>query len=169
MDKASPISDPVLDHIPKVDIRSNLGTRQCTFLQLVFLTHKAILAAPVLTSRQKSMMLLGLPPEILELVLLHLDPGSFSMILMTCKAIRDNVLASSKLLHEKLLRVPGIRFDSPKTNLEILQGFTRRAAYHALNGANVLADAIIYHPSSSSKCSIGIFPFSFPCNLIPSS
>jgi hypothetical protein len=151
MDKASPISDPVPGPVPKLGGKSSPGICQCYILQLDSFTHEAFIATPVLTSRQKTTMLLSLPPEILELVLLHLDPGSFSMIIMTCKAIRDNVLASSKLLHEKLLRVPGIRFDGPKTNLDLLQAFTRRAAYHALNGANELADAIVYHPSSSSK------------------
>jgi hypothetical protein len=97
------------------------------------------------------MRLLNLPPEILELVLINLDPGSFSMMLMTCKSIRANVLASSKLLHEQLLRVPGLRVDGYKSNAEVLQAFTQRAACHAFNGVNVLTDTVTYRPESKSR------------------
>jgi hypothetical protein len=100
------------------------------------------------------MQLLNLPPEILELVLVNLDPSSFSIMLMTCKSIRANVLASSKLLHQQLLRVPGLRIDDPKTNVEVLQAFTQRAAYHALNGANVLVDTVTYRPKPSAPVQI---------------
>jgi hypothetical protein len=105
--------------------------------------------------RQESKMLLDLPPEILELVLLNTDPSTFSLMLMTCKSIRANVLASSTLLYEHLLRVPGLRLDGPVTKVELLQSFTQRAAQHALNGAGVMADGIIYRPSRNTDQSSG--------------
>ncbi|QDS75415.1 hypothetical protein FKW77_003247 [Venturia effusa] len=94
-------------------------------------------------------MLLDLPPEVLENVLLQLDASSFSVILMTCKSIRSIVLSSSKLIHSQLLRLPGLRVlpeHRPGEREEMLQRFYERAARHALNGVDVFCDSIVYAP-----------------------
>lgn len=98
-------------------------------------------------------MLLDLPPEILEHILLRLDAPSFSVILMTCKAIRSNVLSSSKLIHSQLLRLPGLRV-TPNHGVtereEMLRTFCARASQHACNAVDIFCDTIVYAPLAST-------------------
>lgn len=94
-------------------------------------------------------MLLDLPPEILEFILLRLDASSFSVVLMTCKTIRSIVQSSSKLIHSQLLRLPGLRVlpkHGPTEREEMLQKFCERATRHAYNGVDVFCDSIVYMP-----------------------
>lgn len=98
-------------------------------------------------------MLLDLPPEILEHILLRLDPSSFSVILMTCKAIRSNILSSSKLIHSQLLRVPGLRVfpnHGPTERDDMLKLFCARASQHARNAVDVFCDTIVYAPLATA-------------------
>jgi hypothetical protein len=96
-----------------------------------------------------SKMLLDLPPEILEHILLRLDAPSFSVIVMTCKAIRSIVLSSSKLIHSQLLRLPGLRVlpnHGTTEREEMLRLFHARASQHACNAVDVFCDTIVYAP-----------------------
>lgn len=98
-------------------------------------------------------MLLDLPPEILEHVLLRLDASSFSVILMTCKAIRSNVLSSSKLIHSQLLRLPGLRVlpnHGATEREDMLELFCARASQHACNAVDVFCDTIVYAPLATA-------------------
>lgn len=99
-------------------------------------------------------MLLDLPPEILEHILLRLDASSFSVILMTCKAIRSNVLSSSKLIYSQLLRLPGLRVfpaHGPRDRERMLKVCIERAASHACNGLEVFCDSIVYTPLAETS------------------
>jgi hypothetical protein len=141
--------------IPSLNLSPNSPSENDLETSLKICQSHSATTPTFLTIRQKTkMQLLNLPPEILELVLRDLDPGSFSIMLMTCKTIRANVLSSSKLLHEQLLQVPGLRVEGPKSNIEVLQAFTQRAAYHALNGVNVLADTVTYRPELKGSIQI---------------
>lgn len=92
------------------------------------------------------MMLLDLPPEILELILMKLDPGSFSIMLMTCKPVLANILGSKKLLSTQLLSIPGHRLTEPSTTGQLFSAFIRRASKHAFNGVGVLCDLKAFRP-----------------------
>ncbi|KAE9987569.1 hypothetical protein EG328_002210 [Venturia inaequalis] len=99
-------------------------------------------------------MLLDLPPEILEHILLRLDASTFSVILMICKTLRSIVLSSSKLIHSQLLRLPGLRVlpkHGPKEREEMLHEFCERAARHASNGVDVFCDSIVYSPCAKDR------------------
>lgn len=94
-------------------------------------------------------MLLDLPPEILEHILLRLDASTFSVILMICKTLRSIVLSSSKLIHSQLLRLPGLRMlpkHGPTEREEMLREFCERSARHAFNGVDIFCDSIVYSP-----------------------
>ncbi|KIW08206.1 uncharacterized protein PV09_01136 [Verruconis gallopava] len=92
-------------------------------------------------------MLLDLPPEILELILLALPPDSFAIILMTSKALRAAILATPKILRCQLLKLPGLRPSDQATISELLRTFNRRAALNASNGLQAYADVIVNKPS----------------------
>lgn len=99
--------------------------------------------------QQSPKMLLDLPPEVLEHILLRLDVSTFSVILMTCKSIRANVLSSSRLIHSQLLRLPGLRVlpnHGATEREDMLKLFCARASQHACNAVDVFCDAIVYAP-----------------------
>jgi hypothetical protein len=100
-------------------------------------------------AQQAGCPLLNLPRELLGLILLELDPGSFSMILGTCKAIRDHAGSSAKLLRQQLLRVPGLRPTYGLSNLELLEKFKSRAARHMLNGVEARMNVVVFRPSET--------------------
>lgn len=95
-------------------------------------------------------MLLDLPPEILEMVLMELQPDSFSLILMTCKSIRLTVLASSKLLRAQLMKIPGLRLPDSLDHRHMLATLAQRAAEEGWNGIDVLTDITVHRPLNSA-------------------
>jgi hypothetical protein len=52
-------------------------------------------------------LLLDLPLELLFQVLEHTDPDTFSMVLLTCKELRNRILKSKALLRRQLSHLPG--------------------------------------------------------------
>ncbi|TLD37382.1 F-box domain cyclin-like protein [Venturia nashicola] len=108
-------------------------------------------------------MLLDLPPEILEHILLRVDASTFSVILMICKTLRSIVLSSSKLIHSQLLRLPGLRVlpkHGPTEREDMLHKFCERAARHASNGVDVFCDSIVYSPCAKDSPYRKVSPFS---------
>jgi hypothetical protein len=92
-------------------------------------------------------MLLDLPPEILEMILLLLPPDSFAVMLMTSKAIRAAIMATPKVLRTQLLKIPGLRSPDQATIEELLKAFNQRAALSAWNGLEVFSDIVLHRPT----------------------
>ncbi|KAF2426284.1 hypothetical protein EJ08DRAFT_377351 [Tothia fuscella] len=90
-------------------------------------------------------------------------------MLMTCKTIRANVLANSKLLQVQLIRIPGIRLDYPIRATEALQKYCKRAAFHAFNGLEALSNVVVYRPTeakehiASQECDEPVPQSQLPC------
>jgi hypothetical protein len=91
-------------------------------------------------------MLLDLPPEILEMILLVLPPDSFAVMLMSCKTIRTAILSTPKVLRTQLLKVPGLRLPDQATIVELLRAFNQRAVLSAFNGFDAFADIVVNRP-----------------------
>jgi hypothetical protein len=91
-------------------------------------------------------MLLDLPPEILEMILLVLPADSFAVMLMTSKTIRAAILATPKILRTQLLKIPGLRPPDQATIGELLKAFNQRAALSAWNGLEAFSDIVLHRP-----------------------
>ena len=88
-------------------------------------------------------MLLGLPAEILQHVLYHMDTGAFFIILLSCKIIFGAAHSKSVLLHH-LSRMPGLRLGlQDQGSLELLGIFRKRAA-RGFYGAGVSPISILF-------------------------
>lgn len=96
-------------------------------------------------------MLLRLPPELLRQIIFLLDPESFSVCLLTCRAFRNHALNSTKLLRVQLKRMPGRQDQIESLNYSaesLLTIFSTRAAQHMHNGGVSLADVHSFRPST---------------------
>ena len=80
--------------------------------------------------------LLGLPPEILQHVLFHMDTGAFFTILFSCKIVFDAAYAKHVLLHH-LGRMPGLRLGLRDLDSKALFALFRKRAAKGLYGAGV--------------------------------
>lgn len=94
-------------------------------------------------------MLLNLPPEVLQIILWHMDPGTLFISLFTCKQIFDAAKAKNVLLHQ-IGSIPGLRLGLGENvrNPELLTEFRHRAA-KTLLGVGVLADVAKYAHGSN--------------------
>jgi hypothetical protein len=99
-----------------------------------------------------------LPAELIAQILFELDPASFYICLQTSRLFRAHALASTKLLHEQLYRIPGERvfYDDVISNADyLLKLFGKRATQHLFNGVERMADMHIWRaaPSMDRKTS----------------
>lgn len=88
-------------------------------------------------------MLLGLPAEILQHVLFHMDTGAFFIILLSCKIINGAAHAKHVLLHH-LNRMPGLRLGLNDIDTSALFDLFRKRAARSLMGAGVSRFVIVY-------------------------
>ena len=107
--------------------------------------------------RAEPMMLLHLPPEILQAIAWHMDPGTFFVSLLTCKTIYDAAKDRRNLLRH-LHSIPGLRLGlDDLSTADLLMRFRKRAAA-SLCGAAVLADIARYAPAdNNSQISKSVF------------
>jgi hypothetical protein len=91
-------------------------------------------------------MLLHLPPEILEMILLALPPDSFAVMLMTSKSVRAAIMATQKVLRTQLMKLPGLRPADQLDMGDLLKAFNARAARSAWNGLETFADVVVHAP-----------------------
>lgn len=92
------------------------------------------------------MMLLDLPPELLVLILIKLDPDSFYIALLVCKTIRYHARGSRALLHNQLDRLSGPRVCDGYSAENLLKTFKLRAHANLLDGADILTDVTCFKP-----------------------
>ena len=119
--------------------------------------------------KQKPIMLLDLPPEVLQTILWHMDPGTLFISLFTCRRIFDAAKAKNVLLHQ-IGSIPGLRLGLGENvpTPELLTKFRLRAA-ESLLGVPVLADVAKYAPGSNPihvrQCVFGRGPPGTPAQL----
>ena len=97
-------------------------------------------------TKREVTMLLDLPTEILEMILLVLPPDSFSCMLMVSKSIRATILSTQKVLRTQLRNIPGLRLPDQATTKQLLAAFNGRAAKTAWNGLETFADVVVHQP-----------------------
>jgi hypothetical protein len=102
--------------------------------------------AKTFARRRRIMMLLDLPPEILEMILLALPPDSFAVMLMTSKTVRAVITSTQKVLRTQLNKIPGLRMHDQATIQQLLRTFNSRAAASAWNGLETFADIVVHQP-----------------------
>ena len=90
-------------------------------------------------------LLVELPPEILELILHRLDPNSLFLASLTCHTVRSSIFSTKTLLNHHLTLVPGHPVDqsvedSPLTVTALGNVLTTRLQNTLLRGVNILAD-----------------------------
>jgi len=93
-----------------------------------------------------------LPAELISQVLFELDPASFYICLQTSRLFRAHALASTKLIHDQLYRIPGERvfYDNVIGDANyLLRLFSKRATQHLFNGAEQMADIHVWQASPS--------------------
>ena len=87
--------------------------------------------------------LLDLPAELVQAILLSLDPESFYICLQTSKSFREHALASKSLLRDQLSRVPGpalLPSHVADNAAGLLKEFGKWAARDLKTGASWIAD-----------------------------
>ena len=111
------------------------------------------------------MMLLDLPAEILQTIAWHMDPGTFFVSLLTCRAIYDAAKCRRNVLRH-LHRIPGLRLGlEDLTTADLLLRFRKRAAA-GLYGGGILADITRYAPVDNwNSISNAVFSSGAPAQL----
>jgi hypothetical protein len=118
-----------------------------------------------MTDKKDGLMLLHLPPEILQTIAWHMDPGTFFVSLLACKTIYDAAKYRRNLLRH-LHSIPGLRLGlEDLTTADLLLQFRKRAAA-SLCGAGVLADISRYAPADSvNSISMAVFSSGAPAQF----
>ena len=88
-------------------------------------------------------LLLGLPAEILQHVLFHMDTGAFFIILLSCKIVFGAAHSKHVLLHH-LSRMPGLRLGLQDQDSLALLGIFRKRAARGFYGAGVSSVSIMF-------------------------
>ena len=114
--------------------------------------------------------LMTLPPEILQNILWHMEPGAYFTCLQTCKTLHTDTGIRKLLLHQ-ISHLPGLRLglDDLRTD-ELFQTFRSRAARSAV-AADVFSDISQYDPispaSRMNKCALVHGPIKPPYLAVP--
>ena len=114
--------------------------------------------------------LISLPPELLQTVLWHMEPGAYFTALQTCKTFYADTVVRKLILHQ-ISHLPGLRLglDDLETP-ELFATFRKRAAWNAV-AADVFSDVSQYEPISSEsrmdKCAIVHGPVKPPYLAVP--
>lgn len=118
-----------------------------------------------MTQKKDGLMLLQLPPEILQTIAWHMDPGTFFVSLLACKTIYDAAKYRRNLLRH-LHSIPGLRLGlEDLTTADLLLRFRKRAAA-SLCGAGVLADISRYARADSvNSISMAVFSSGTPAQF----
>ena len=100
--------------------------------------------------KEESMMLDRLPPELLQTIFWHMDPGTFFVSLFICKAFLEAAACKPLLLHH-LRSLPGISLGLDDLYAHgLLMIFRKRASEQCL-GAAVFADVTTYSSEALAK------------------
>ena len=100
--------------------------------------------------QEESMMLDRLPPELLQTIFWHMDPGTFFVSLFICKAFLE-AAACKPLLLRHLRSLPGISLGLDDLYAQGLLMMFRKRASEQLLGAAVFADVATYSSDTLAK------------------
>ena len=114
--------------------------------------------------------LINLPPELLQTILWHMEPGACFTALQTCKTFHTNANLRKLLLHQ-ISHLPGLRLGLDELQTEELSTtFRTRAARNAV-AVNLFSDMSRYEPfgpeSDMSKCALVQGPVKPPYLAVP--
>ena len=114
--------------------------------------------------------LISLPPELIQTILWHMEPGAYFTSFQTCKTLQADTNIRKLVLHQ-ISHLPGLRLglDDLETP-ELFSTFRKRAARNAI-AADVFADIAHYEPvdpaSRMDKCAIVHGPVKPPYLAVP--